>query len=92
MARRSVGHNSNKLTRAEEGHEFERLWRRRIFERFKAWKSVTMRLGNGDLLTKKNLTQKAKGVDLIIDVEAASLAAGRRTANQIIKHMREMKE
>ena len=91
MARRSIGHNSVNLSRAEEGHKFERLWRQRIYEKFKTWKSVTMRLGNGDLLTSKNLNQKAKGPDLIIDVDVKNDAAGRRMANKIIKTLKETK-
>ena len=58
---RPWGDNFRKLTRSEEGHVFERIWRRKLYEKFKTWKTVTMRLGNGDLLTSRNLDQKAKG-------------------------------
>ena len=90
MAKRPIGHNSN-LTRSEEGHIFERMWRRRIYDKFKNWKSVTMRLGNGDLLTKKNLDQQARGPDLLIDVDTKTDAAGRRVADKIIKVLKETK-
>jgi hypothetical protein len=91
MSRRTLGGNARPVTRAEEGHLFERLWRRRIYEKFKSWRTVTLRLGNGDLLTSRNLDQKAKGPDLTLDVEAKTEAAGRRTANKIVKELRNMK-
>jgi hypothetical protein len=50
-----------------------------------------MRLGNGDLLTSRTLEKKAKGPDLTLDVEAKTEAAGRRTANRIIKELKGMK-
>lgn len=91
MAKRSIGHNSAGPSRSEEGHIFERMWRRRIYDKFRNWKTVTMRLGNGDLLTKKNLDQQARGPDLLIDVDAKTDAAGRRIANKIIQSLRESK-
>ncbi|MEQ1694335.1 MAG: hypothetical protein ABL901_00705 [Hyphomicrobiaceae bacterium] len=89
---KSFGHNSGKLTRAEEGHAFENMWRRRMFEKFKTWKSVTMRLGNGDRLTSKNLDQQARGPDLLIDLNTKDDASGRRMANKVIKAIREAKD
>jgi hypothetical protein len=80
-----------KNQRSQEGHAFEHAWRRRIFEKFKTWKSVTMRIGKQQyLLTEENIDSKAKGVDLLIDVKAKNAAAGRRTANKIIKSLQEM--
>jgi hypothetical protein len=88
---RPWGDNFRKPTRSEEGHEFEHLWRRRIYEKFKNWKSVTMRIGKQQyLLTAQNVDSKAKGVDLLIDVKAKNAAAGRRAANKIIKTLQEM--
>ena len=91
MSRRNLGDNQKNVTRSEAGHIFGRLWRGRIYEKFRTWKTVTMRLGNGDLLTRENLNQKSKGMDLLIDVEAKNDAAGKRTANKIIKSLQEMK-
>ena len=85
MTRPAWGDNFKKISRSEEGHIFERVWRKKIFEKLKTWRSVTMRLGNGDLLTSQNLEQKSKGADLLIDVKAKNRAAGRRMANKIIK-------
>lgn len=91
MSWRTLGKNSRNSSRAEDGHAFERLWRRRIFEKFKTWNSVTMRLGNGELLTSRNLDQKSRGMDMIVDIDAKSLAAGRRISNQVIKALKDAK-